>query len=242
MVDIEVKVCGGCKQEFPKTLEHFYKQTGSKDGLSWDCKTCRRAAKKKKYWQNHEAEKARLRANYYKHHDAYRQYNREYAVANRDYELERRRRHYHENKQHYINNAEAWRQENIQHYKQLAAAGAALRVARENALPNHFTDRDWERCLDYWQGRCAYCGNPPGLLKNTFIQTDHVIAVADERPDNPGTVPGNILPVCFDCNMSKRDKPVESWLIWRFGKRKGQEAMKRIHAYFAWLTEGVVTR
>lgn len=51
----------------------------------------------------------------------------------------------------------------------------------------------------------------------------------------PGTIPGNMVPLChgmFGCNNSKADKDPEIWLIKRYGKRKATIILKRINVYF----------
>lgn len=53
----------------------------------------------------------------------------------------------------------------------------------------------WERCLQEWGHQCAYCGKAGVMTQDHFIPLSH--------PDCPGTVPGNIVPACLQCNLSK---------------------------------------
>jgi len=55
-----MKLCVSCKAEKP--LSEFYKRKDSPDGYRNDCKVCRSARSLKKYYENHEAGKARLKA------------------------------------------------------------------------------------------------------------------------------------------------------------------------------------
>lgn len=105
------------------------------------------------------------------------------------------------------------------------------RRARKRQLPDTITHDDWQRCLSYWNGRCAYCDNPPGLFPNMRLHADHFIPLSS--PDCPGTIPTNILPACGSCNDSKGYSNPIDWLTWKFGKRKAKQIVKRIEDYFA---------
>jgi hypothetical protein len=75
---------------------------------------------------------------------------------------------------------------------------------------------------------------PAGLWHQ--ITPDHWIPLAS--PDCPGTVPENIIPLCFGsggCNNSKKAKDGYEWLLQRYGKRKACVILKRIQAYFEWV-------
>jgi hypothetical protein len=54
-----VKLCVTCKAQKP--LSEFYKRKDLPDGYRNDCKVCRSATSLKKYYENHEAGKARLK-------------------------------------------------------------------------------------------------------------------------------------------------------------------------------------
>jgi hypothetical protein len=54
-----VKLCVTCKAQKP--LSEFYKRKDSPDGYRNDCKVCRSLTSLKKYYENHEAGKARLK-------------------------------------------------------------------------------------------------------------------------------------------------------------------------------------
>lgn len=109
----------------------------------------------------------------------------------------------------------------------------------KEGLPVDFTVSDWEACLEYWSGCCCICGRAPGLW-NSIVQ-EHWIAVSDTRPDNPGTVPWNILPMCHAtrgstglgaCNQSKKAKDPVVWLEKYLGKRAAKKKIAEIEAYF----------
>ena len=65
---------------------------------------------------------------------------------------------------------------------------------------------------------------------------DHWIPASDPSPDNPGTVPTNIIPLCHgidSCNQSKSNKSAATWLTERYGPRKAAVILTRIEGYFA---------
>lgn len=103
--------------------------------------------------------------------------------------------------------------------------------ARKNNLPASWKRSDWQRALNYFQGCCAYCGNPPGLFNHMIMAAEHFVPLTDQNC--PGTVPENIVPACKSCNSSKSTKPAEQWLAAKFGKRKASIILKRIEDYFA---------
>jgi len=107
----------------------------------------------------------------------------------------------------------------------------AVRRARMAEQVNDFTDTDWQRCVDYWHGCCAYCGKQQSFWDG--IERDHFIPV--NSPNCPGTIPENIVPACADCNARKHDRSAAEWLTEQFGGYKANQRLKAIRAYFATL-------
>lgn len=106
------------------------------------------------------------------------------------------------------------------------------RKALKRALPAAFTAADWQRAVDYFNGCCAVCGRPSGLWHT--LAADHWIPLSDPRPDNPGTVPWNIVPLCHGadgCNNSKHDYDAQEWLTKKLGAKKAKAKAKEIQAY-----------
>lgn len=184
-----------------------------------------------KVYNNREDVKARRRAQFLARKnanpDVIRQRKQNYYVKNREKILEKhreRRRNISTDERLRINN-----RLNIYWHK---------RRALQRQLPMNFTDDDWQRALDYFNGCCAVCGRPRGLWHT--LAKDHWIPLSSPCPDNPGTVPTNIVPLCGGvggCNESKNNRDATEWLRWRFGKRKARQTLKRIEEYFAWVTE-----
>lgn len=122
------------------------------------------------------------------------------------------------------------------------AAAKGRRRAREYALPQQWNPSDVKRMLDYWNNRCCICGREPS--PEYHLAQDHWIAISDPRPNNPGTVPWNMLPLCHassggteGCNNLKSSKDPIRWLNERYDFKKATEILVRIEAYFAWAKE-----
>jgi 5-methylcytosine-specific restriction endonuclease McrA len=100
--------------------------------------------------------------------------------------------------------------EHIQQYsKQKYIADRDKRVIeshkRNSVIKNvvcDFTVEDWEKCLEYFNNSCAYCG-----ISGVMLQQEHLVPVSDG-----GTyTKNNIIPACFHCNTNKRAREVIEW-------------------------------
>jgi hypothetical protein len=110
------------------------------------------------------------------------------------------------------------------------------RKNRIDSLPSDFTQDDRSFAFEYFSGRCAVCEKPlQDLFGETSPSTDHWVPVCDPRPDNPGTVPTNIIPLCHGaggCNNKKGSRDPVEWLNDEFGARKAKEILERIETFF----------
>lgn len=87
----------------------------------------------------------------------------------------------------------------------VAALGAQTRRRqRKRGNPDSVgvSSRDWQRLVDRYRGRCAYCNRTPERL-----EMEHVIPLM--RGGRHAI--GNVLPACRSCNASKRDKLLAVW-------------------------------
>lgn len=134
-------------------------------------------------------------------------------------------------------NTESYRAKVRKHRKthNLNSLYSTIRRARKQSLPSNFTKKEWINCLNYWGGRCVYCGNQQGFLYDTEITADHFIPLALDNAQ--GTCAGNIIPACRSCNCSKKDKIPLDWLISKFGKRIAKKKIQEIEAYFKWVID-----
>lgn len=109
------------------------------------------------------------------------------------------------------------------------------RNARESSLPNTLTHDQWQHALNYFNGCCAICDRQMNDMFGEFtIGMDHWIPLS-YKGDNPGTVAGNIVPLCHGvggCNNQKHNALPQEWLARQFGKRKAVKILQRIQEYF----------
>jgi hypothetical protein len=189
--------------------------------------------KNRQYHESHPevAQKAKQRYKL-KNRDKLREQGRIYQAQRREANPEEMRRaaqiYNAENRTRIAQRIRAWRKRNP-----ASSRSALLRYrARKLALPNHFTARDRQFMLQYWQYACAICGNQEGFWHT--LADDHWIPLHSQKC--PGTVPENILPLCHGregCNNNKGKKDPHLWLIDRVGKLKAARILKAITTYFA---------
>ena len=82
------------------------------------------------------------------------------------------------------------------------------------------TEEQWEKCKDYFNNKCAYCGEDTKELTR-----DHVLAYSKGGYN----VQSNIVPACQSCNSSKRDKDMEEWY-----RTKNYFDNKRLEKIYNW--------
>lgn len=157
------------------------------------------------------------------------EYQREYIKRNREI-ITSRRRKYREQNREKLNQQQ-------RKYRAITRENQRLYAHRYRTLKRgllfKFAIDDWICALNYFNGCCAYCGNPAGLFVFNRITADHFIPISD--PDCPGTIPGNMVPACGSCNSSKNDKPPHDWVNQTFGKRKAAAILRRIAEFFEWV-------
>jgi hypothetical protein len=257
------KKCSKCGIDLPATTEYFYRDKTKKDGLYSSCRACfiasvdlkRRAEyDKKRYWDNRDHELERNRK-YKKEHPApvkgrvvltdeqKKQYKHDWYMAHKELSKARAKRHYETHRELCAEQSREYRKSHQQQIRDQKRIDKQNRRTRILLLPSNFTRRDWQRAVEYFHGCCAVCGRPLKDLFGTHTgAADHWIAVTDNRTDNPGTVPENMLPLCHGqngCNLSKGNKDPIEWLIEKYGKRKANQILKRITTYFEWVKTGV---
>lgn len=75
------------------------------------------------------------------------------------------------------------------------------RLAKATDDSRPVSGRDWRRLVMRYEGRCAYCGERGDLTM------DHVIPLS--RGGRHAI--GNVLPACWSCNCSKRQRLLVEW-------------------------------
>lgn len=174
----------------------------------------------------------------------WREYDKQYRLANLDRRRQTGRESYRRNQATAlirVRKYEALNRDKVRKWRQVVSHN---RRARVKNLPHDFTTEDRDRMMDYWNHCCCVCGRPAGLWHTIAIE--HWVAIADLRPDNPGTVATNLVPMCHSikdgqggCNNSKQSKDAVEWLTELFGKTKAQQITKRVLNYFKWVKEQV---
>jgi hypothetical protein len=95
-------------------------------------------------------------------------------------------------------------------------------------VKHRFNNQDWQYALNYFEGKCAYCGQPPQTTDNyQVLQRDHCIPSSRKGPHHAG----NVVPCCQECNSSKGDRDLDEWLNWRFEADAGLVRL-RLTYYF----------
>lgn len=145
-----------------------------------------------------------------------REYGKQWKRLNPDKDLEHRRK---------------W--ESANHLK--VVTRNQRRRARRASLPDNFSAENWQHAIEYFDSRCAYCGNQPGLFHYTTLSVEHFIPLSS--PDCPGTVPENIIPACLSCNASRNDQDVSIWLVGKFGKRIASTRLLKIAGFLEMVKE-----
>lgn len=236
-----MKRCTICKQEFPATAEYFTRDRGNKSGFRPQCKTCYRQKQKgwrstdperyseyahQHYLRNSEAIKSKVKV--YQQSETAKQYRRAYALRHAPAKRATDRIYYKRERAVILDRALRWQRENPARRLVIRQR----RAARIASLPDTFTNTDWQFALDHFKGCCAVCGRPPGLWHT--LAADHWIALASD--DCPGTIPGNIIPLCHGeggCNNAKQDRNPIEWLESQFGIKQAQIVSRRVQEFFS---------
>lgn len=227
------KTCPRCGKSYPATSEFWYKHKAHKDGLASPCKHCRK--EQDKDWRKNNPEKYRTKnAKWYSEHRLERkEYQRKWYVAHRKNAInhtEKWKRCHPEKRRQYNLKWQRANPDKIRSYNH-------RRNARRRSIPNTITEKDIQFAFTYFDNCCAVCGHQ---LNGIFTKPhfDHWIPLASV--DCPGSIPGNMVPLCSRCNTQKgATKPTE-WLIHEFGKRQASVIKKRIAVYFASLEKDTV--
>jgi len=262
------KRCTQCGNSYPATTEYFTRTKSTKDGLHTKCKTCKRANNRAWWAANADDISERRKEAYPQYAEDRNAYHKEWRERNREKDLAQKKDQYWANREQNLATSKAWREKNREYKREqdkLYAQRNAdkikekqrkwemanrerlnekrrpkriihqqARETRKLGLPSAFTAQDWQRALSHFGGCCAVCGRPPGLFHT--LAMDHWIPLSS--PDCPGTIPGNIVPLCHGeggCNNSKNNRNAQEWLVWKFGKRKGKDIAVKIQSYFAGL-------
>jgi hypothetical protein len=224
---MNTKKCRQCGDIFPATLEYFYAKKSGRYGLTGRCRHC--LCLKTREWVKNNPERKKQQDKDYaaKHPERMAETKRRWVENNPEKKLKASRDYRKRNPGQNTPTATKWRLLNPDNTRAIKLR----RRAKERSLPNQFTAQDWQIALNHFDGRCAVCGRPAGLWHT--LAADHWTPITADNC--PGTVPGNIIPLCQGqdgCNNSKSNREPIEWLISRVGKQKAQAILERINRYF----------
>lgn len=190
------RICNTCKKI--KLRESFNKSKGMPGGIKPSCKECSAEYNRKYREQNKEK---------------IAEYNRKYSSENRDKILEKGRKYREENKEQIEEYDKVYREENRERYSTWAREWSERnpwrvrmtkqrRRARENGLPDDFTDEDCGEMMKHFNNSCA-------LSEETNdVHVDHIIPLSIGLG---GTIKGNMLPLQGKLNISKSNRNIFQW-------------------------------
>lgn len=256
MNDSTTKRCTKCGVKYPATTEYFSIDNRKPKGLTSACRKCCTEASKRsqkahpervkasiKRWEENNPDKVREKSKRWRENN--REKSREAAKKSRLKDVDKARAadkaRYKKNKDKILAATARWRNNNPERCRQTqrewhknnpekVRAKVQRRDAKRRNLPATFTPEDWRIALEYFNGCCAYCNNPPSFFdRHLLLHQDHY------TPLNKGGAytANNIVPACQSCNLSKNDKSPQEWLTYKFGARKAKAVIQRINAYFA---------
>ena len=95
-------------------------------------------------------------------------------------------------------------------HPEIGRARQQNRRARKLAAEGSFTPADWLALVEFWGGRCAYCG------EGGVLEADHRVPLSRGGTNHIA----NILPACRRCN-AKKHKMTEEEFRARLAKEDG---------------------
>jgi len=120
-----------------------------------------------------------------------------YRINNMEKSLETLRRYRKNNKVKIKEAHRKWRKGNPE---KVSEYGRKRRTIRRK-LSATLTSKQWEKCKEYFNYSCAYCG------KSSPLERDHFIALTN----NGEYSRDNIIPACRICNASKSNREFSVW-------------------------------
>lgn len=223
---MQMKTCTVCTIEKPLTTENFHRNKRSKNGFRSICKECRkteepketRSARKKKWLEENKEKAKEYRRKYYL--EIQQESNNEKCKIYRDNNKKKIRisanKTYHKNKEkisiqrsaRYRENPEPVKQRqrlrrlsNPERAREINAKKHHKRRALMKKVPHHYDEKQWNNCKNYFNNKCAYCGESKPLVQEHFIP----VSKGGEYTVN------NIVPSCQNCNSRKNNKNFFEW-------------------------------
>ena len=205
------KKCNKCGTVYSGDLsKYFHKHSKLKDGYRNDCKMCRRTTNKPIVKEGHRIcskckNELPLNEEYFM-----KDSTKKNGLSNicKQCDKEKGKKYRKENKDKLKETKKKYMQ--TQKGKQALKNGMLKRRERITIgvlkTRKPITHEQWEDCLKYFNESCAYCGTHQNNLEWTLEQ-EHIIPLS-----KGGTYDvSNIIPACRTCNVSKKDRKLETW-------------------------------
>jgi len=212
---METKICSKCGEE--KSLECFYTEKRNKDGFTGECKTCL-AIRMKQYNKDNKEKIAITKKQYCAD-------NKEtISIKMKQYQKDNKetiKQYYEDNKEIISIKSKQYREDNPEKFRLYTQRRRALK----QGLPSTLTTIQWNGVKEYFNNKCAYCGEDKPL------EQEHLIALSKggEYTHN------NIIPCCRNCNNSKHDKDFFKWYPTQ--KQYNKERESKILTHLGYTTE-----
>ncbi|WP_338631354.1 HNH endonuclease signature motif containing protein [Clostridium baratii] len=230
--EVEYKECSSCKKV--KKIERFSKNKLSWDGLKPYCKEC--ASKKGKAYRedNREDDLKRKRA-WYRNSKKKAQQRTENELAirekvcskcNKKLDIKEYRERpnggFYSICKHCDNKRNAiYRKNNNEFYKAIHRKTESVRRERKKLVISNFSNDEWKYCKEYFDGKCAYCGEDAEL---TMDYVKPLSKMGNYSKDN-------IVPACTLCNCKKSNK---NFLVWyKEQEFYSEERLNKIQKYLS---------
>lgn len=213
-LDVPLKHCSQCKNEFPATVEYFGKDRQRPSGLASACRSCERE-RARRYRAEHPDRTRKAGQKYYAaNREARAEYRRQYAEANPGKATEAARKSRANNRERAREVSRAWAAANPDKIKESqrkfyranpekSRAAVLRRRAIKRAANGDHTAADIRRQYEAQKGKCYYCGCDLG----DSYHTDHVIPLSRGGSDGPE----NIVVACGPCNLAKGARLPSEW-------------------------------
>ena len=234
------KMCTKCDKELPADVLHFYGTNKTIDGFDTVCKVCKGASE---YGVRHVnvvydakngfkfcsvCRNQKKLSEFYKlqsNADGYMSrcmdcdaVTRKKYLSNPDANLKRknyikdyRKRYYATEKGRMVN-----------------AVNCQLRKSRKANVNHVFSATKWRQTLNYFDGKCAYCGK-----SECELTQEHFVPLSAGGEYTTG----NIIPACSFCNSSKHNKSFWDWYPSQRFYSKARE--KKIMKYLSYIDTGI---
>lgn len=218
---LEQKYCYCCKEHL--AIEMFGKNKSKRDGLTTECRSCKKATRKpepynpegaskrqKKYYaKNAEILKEKARQYGADHKEQIRIYNKEYSEKNKTKILKRHKDNYDNNPEKFRKRAKEFRakikEENgvryENHLRSKLASDKRRRASKRNCLAIMTADQ-YDECLEFFGHVDAYTGLPMEV-----VTQDHVIPLSK----GGSHIKTNIVPCDLMINAMKATKDFDTW-------------------------------